>query len=128
MPVQEGYRRFLAHLGFRGEHQADLALYRLDTSAFLPHNDLANQLVFCETGSSLERVIVAGETVLAGGQIQTLDEAEIMAEIWDSIPEIEAKVLKTHSAGDRLRPCLEQCYELCLNDPEMTAVLAARLQ
>ncbi len=106
-------------------HQADLAFYRLDTNAFLPRNNLANQLVFCETGSSLDRVIVAGKTVLAGGRIQTIDESAIMAEIWDSIDEIQTKVLNTRSAGEHLRPYLERSYELCLNDPEMMAVLAA---
>lgn len=107
-------------------YQADLALYRLDTTAFLPRNNLANQLVFCETGSSLDRVIVAGKTVLAEGLIQTIDEAAIMAEIWDSLDTMQAKVLKTRSTGERLRPYLEQAYELCLNDPEMMALFSNR--
>ncbi len=59
---------------------ADLALLDLDTLAFTPLNDLARQLVYCETGSSVRLTMVAGQVVFAEDRITTLDEPALRAE------------------------------------------------
>ena len=41
-------------------YAADLVLVDLDTIAFTPLNDVRRQLVFCETGSSVELTMVDG--------------------------------------------------------------------
>lgn len=52
---------------------ADLAIYRLDTPWWVPVNDPVNQLVFAETGASVETMIVDGHVVLDKGRVTTFD-------------------------------------------------------
>jgi cytosine/adenosine deaminase-related metal-dependent hydrolase len=46
---------------------ADLTIYRLDNPWWTPINDLTAQLVYAESGSSVETVIVGGRVVFANG-------------------------------------------------------------
>ena len=60
---------------------ADLVLYRLDQPAWTPLNDPVSQMVFAETGSAVDTVIVAGEILLAGGRPTRFDPAALSEEI-----------------------------------------------
>ncbi len=60
---------------------ADLALYRMDTPAWLPLNDAASQLVFAETGAGVETVLVGGAVVLDQGKPTRFDSQSLGAEI-----------------------------------------------
>ncbi len=60
---------------------ADIALYRLDAPAWLPVNDPVSQLVFAETGASVDTVIVGGRTVLDRGRPCNFDSVGLAAEI-----------------------------------------------
>lgn len=62
---------------------ADLALYRLDTPAWLPVNDPVNQMVFAETGAAVDTVLVAGNVLLEHGRPTRFDAAGLCAEIRD---------------------------------------------
>ena len=59
---------------------ADLVLYDLDTPAWTPLNDPVQQMVFAETGSSVDTVIVDGKVVVEGGEITAFDASAIIAE------------------------------------------------
>lgn len=61
--------------------KADLSLVDLSTMAFTPFNSAARQLVFSETGSGVDTVIVGGRVVVRGGRIATVDEAAFRAEL-----------------------------------------------
>ena len=61
--------------------EADLILIDLDTLSFTPLNDLRRQLVFCENGSSVGAVMVAGKMVVEDGLLLTVDEPALRAEI-----------------------------------------------
>jgi 5-methylthioadenosine/S-adenosylhomocysteine deaminase len=63
--------------GFR----ADLAVYRLDSPWWVPINDVANQMVFAETGASVEIVLVDGRVVLDKGTVTTFDAGAVVAEV-----------------------------------------------
>jgi 5-methylthioadenosine/S-adenosylhomocysteine deaminase len=89
---------------------ADIVLLRLDTSYFAPLNDAFRQLVYCETGSSVETVIVDGRIVVEGGKLSTLDHASLLSEFkeaWertrDSIPPLSGKDLKVFRAMERFQ-------------------------
>ncbi len=58
--------------------KADLVLYDLDASAWLPLNDALQQFVFGERGSGVRSVIVDGRLVLHDGRILAFDEAEVL--------------------------------------------------
>jgi cytosine/adenosine deaminase-related metal-dependent hydrolase len=60
---------------------ADLVLYRLDHPAWTPLNDPVCQMVFSESGSAVETVIVAGEVLLDGGRPTRFDPAALAQEI-----------------------------------------------
>lgn len=60
---------------------ADLVLYRMDTPAWAALNDPVAQLVFAETGSAVDTVMVAGEVLLSGGRPTRFDPAALSREI-----------------------------------------------
>ena len=60
--------------------KADLAILNPSTS-LLPMNNLINQMALCENGNSVETVFVDGRAVMLEKQIQTVDEAKILAKL-----------------------------------------------
>ena len=60
--------------------RADLVLYRLDAPWWVPVNDVMNQLVFAENGSSVDTVMVDGRVLVEGGRITAFDADAILAE------------------------------------------------
>ena len=60
---------------------ADLVLYRLDHPAWTPLNDPPCQMVFSESGSAVETVIVAGEVLLDGGRPTRFDPMALAQEV-----------------------------------------------
>jgi 5-methylthioadenosine/S-adenosylhomocysteine deaminase len=84
---------------------ADVVLLRLDTSFFAPLNDAFRQLVYCENGSSVETVVADGKIVVQEGELTTLDQSAVLAELkeaWErtrrSIPSLAGKQLKMYQA------------------------------
>ena len=59
---------------------ADLALLDLHSAAFTPLNDIAGQLVYCESGRSVVLTMVDGAIVAEGGVVTSVDETALMAE------------------------------------------------
>jgi 5-methylthioadenosine/S-adenosylhomocysteine deaminase len=70
--------------------QADLVIYNLETMAFTPRQKLDHQLVYSENGSSIETVIVAGKVVVESGEVTTVDEAAVRAEMSGRLSELVA--------------------------------------
>ncbi len=60
---------------------ADLVVYRLDSPWWIPVNDIVSQLVFAETGASVETVMVDGRIVMENRKIQTFDAEALMQEV-----------------------------------------------
>jgi cytosine/adenosine deaminase-related metal-dependent hydrolase len=60
--------------------RADIVLYDLATPAWTPFNDPVRQMVFAETGSSVDTVIIDGEVIVEGGEVKRFDAAAILAE------------------------------------------------
>ena len=73
--------------------RADVIMLRLDELAFTPLNDVRKHLVYCENGSSIERVIVDGVTVVEQGRLTQVDEQAVLAEIRAAMPDY----LRAHS-------------------------------
>jgi 5-methylthioadenosine/S-adenosylhomocysteine deaminase len=59
---------------------ADLALLDLHSPAFTPLNDVAGQLVYCESGTSVVLTMVDGVIVAEGGRVTSVDEAALLSE------------------------------------------------
>jgi 5-methylthioadenosine/S-adenosylhomocysteine deaminase len=93
--------------------KADLVALDLCSSAFVPVNDLANQLVYAENGSSVRLVLVDGEIVVEDGRCTKIDEAEVLKEARSVL----GGYLKQHAAVEddarELEPYLRAVYERC---------------
>ncbi len=60
---------------------ADLAVYRLDAPWWVPVNDVVSQMVFAETGASVETVMVDGRIVMENRVIRTFDVEALVSEV-----------------------------------------------
>lgn len=60
---------------------ADIVLLDLNTDPFIPLRDPALQLVYCETGHSVDTVIVNGQVVVRHGILTLFDEQSLRAEL-----------------------------------------------
>jgi 5-methylthioadenosine/S-adenosylhomocysteine deaminase len=84
--------------------RADLILVDLDTLAFTPLNNLERQLVFCENGSSVRMVMVDGRIVVEDGELTTIDEKALRAEVRELAAEFQSGFAATADAAARLEP------------------------
>ena len=94
--------------------KADLAVLDLNTTAFLPQNDILKHLVYCENGSSVETVIVDGEIIVRDGEILTIDEEAILAEFKKMVPKFKEQYQKTVELSDELFPYVDDIYWKCV--------------
>jgi 5-methylthioadenosine/S-adenosylhomocysteine deaminase len=60
---------------------ADLVVYRLDAPWWVPLNDIVNQMVFAETGASVDTVLIDGRAVVANGVVTTFDVDTLLREV-----------------------------------------------
>jgi 5-methylthioadenosine/S-adenosylhomocysteine deaminase len=80
--------------------QADLVLLDLRTTYYHPRNNLLDQLIYCEVGSSVTTVLVAGQIVLKDGKVTTVDEQALLDEA-DAIGQRIARESMTAEASIR---------------------------
>ena len=89
---------------------ADLVLIDLRTTYYHPRNNLLDQLIYCEVGSSVTTVLVTGQIVLKDGKVTTIDEQALLDEA-DAIGERIARESMTAEASIRyLRDSVRQAY------------------
>jgi guanine deaminase len=93
--------------------KADMVLLDLKKLPFLPHNDLLNQLVFCEQGWSVDTVIIDGIPVVEDGIVTTVNEQEILDEFLEREQEIREKIRIATVRGGEIEPYLRQAYFKC---------------
>ena len=86
--------------------KADLLMLDLSTIPFTPRNDLRNHLVYCETGSSIEMSMVNGEVMMEDGACARVDEAALLAELREAMPEFQA----AHQETERLNRAFEDVF------------------
>ncbi|WP_051350967.1 amidohydrolase family protein [Sulfobacillus thermosulfidooxidans] len=100
--------------GFR----ADLVLLNLNSTALTPLNSIANHLVYCENGRSVDTVIVNGKIVVKHGVLMTIDEQSVLGELKNLVQEFYLRYKKeTKPWSDKLLPYLSQVYRrICGED------------
>lgn len=96
---------------------ADIAIYRLDRIPFTPPNNLLNQLVYSETGASLDMVFVAGEQIMKDGRLTRIDELELLREISEVHSELEPLIASSERQTDEIRAAYERIYCRCSAQP-----------
>ena len=96
--------------------QADLILVDLNTLAFTPLNDLQRQLVFCENGSSVRLVMVAGRILVEDGKVLSVDEEALKAEVRELMVEYRTQYQAVDHWARALEPIYRQMYQKCLEE------------
>jgi cytosine/adenosine deaminase-related metal-dependent hydrolase len=72
--------------------QADLVLFDTRFPEWQPLYNPVSNLVYAATGNSVRDVFVAGEHVVADGHLTQIDEAEILAQVAESMRRIGRKL------------------------------------
>ncbi|QJP15662.1 amidohydrolase [Starkeya sp. ORNL1] len=93
--------------------KADLLILNLDTVSFTPRNDILNHLVYCENGSSIEKVMVNGEIVVADGKLTKIDEAALLAELRALMPEFNAYHSGVEARNRAFEPYFDAIHRRC---------------
>ncbi len=64
-------------------YKADLVLLDMTDTAYLPYNSAARQIVYSETGRSVDTVVIDGRVVMKDRVVQTIDEDALRREVID---------------------------------------------
>lgn len=101
-----GLQGSLGHV--RPGMKADLVLLDLSDPSFIPLNSAARQMVFSETGRSVETVIVNGRVVMCDRRLVTVDEKALHRELADRMPAYRAEFEQMLKSTDRLAQALSE--------------------
>jgi cytosine/adenosine deaminase-related metal-dependent hydrolase len=83
-------------------YRADVVLYDLATPTWTPLNDPVQQMVFAETGSAVDTVLVGGEVVVEHGEIRLFDAPAILAEARPMLRAIRERNRDLYSFAKRM--------------------------
>ncbi|MGI8413863.1 MAG: amidohydrolase family protein [Solirubrobacteraceae bacterium] len=97
--------------------RADLVLLDLRSVNFTPRNDLRNHLVYCENGTSIERVFVDGRTVVRDGRCTEVDEEAILAEIRGLAPTLLRRHERIEEINRAFAPHFTAIHQRCCAQP-----------
>ncbi|MEH6719597.1 MAG: amidohydrolase [Aurantimonas endophytica] len=93
--------------------KADLLILDAETASFTPLNDIRNHLVYCENGSSIEKVFVNGEMVVENGRLTRVDEKALLAELRALMPEFLEYTKGVEAANGELEPAFTKVVQRC---------------
>ena len=90
--------------------KADLVLIDLKDVAYLPYNSAARQLVYTESGRSVETVIVDGKIVVKDRKTLTIDEEALRREVTDLMRSFNADFDKVLESRKRALPYMLEAH------------------
>lgn len=93
--------------------KADLIILDLVSANYVPLNEVGNQIVLSETGSSVNAVVVNGRLLMEDGKILTCDEKELLEEAREIAEEAKSVIERSHDFSSQLKPYVEQMYQQC---------------
>jgi 5-methylthioadenosine/S-adenosylhomocysteine deaminase len=96
--------------------RADIILLDLSTHAFSPLNNPVHQLVYSESGRSVDTVLVNGQVVMENQVLQTVDEDALLREVREIGRSMSGEHHGAHQAADALQPYLAQMYWRCVKE------------
>ncbi|MCU1405595.1 MAG: amidohydrolase [Glaciihabitans sp.] len=97
--------------------QADLVIFDLETMAFTPRQKLDHQLVYSENGSSISTVMVAGRIVVDHGEVTTVDETAVRAEMSERLTELLAWQERLDGINEVFTEPFTQMYRRAMATP-----------
>ena len=90
--------------------RADLCLYDLDRPTLLPLNSAARQMVYTETGSALDTVMVEGRTVVEDGRLVSIDAGALRDSVEAVIGGLRADQAEVAARFETIRPYLVEAW------------------
>jgi len=93
--------------------KADMVILNTRTLNFSPLNDVRNHLVYCENGSSIEKVFVNGDVVVEGRKVLRVDEEAILAELREYMPQFQKQYGEIERLNQEFQPYVERVYRSC---------------
>lgn len=98
-------------IGEIGEGQrADLVLFDLDTTPFVPINVPLNHLVYCLPSRSVDTVLVEGRIVVRNGTLTCIDGPSLLREGRDLARGVIERSGRTFDLGHQLMPSVAEGY------------------
>ena len=97
--------------------KADLLVIDTKTLNFTPLNDIQKHVVYCENGSSLDKVIVNGEVVADRGRLTRVDEDALLDELRELLPEFLARYAKVEELNGQFVPYFAEIHRRCCAQP-----------
>jgi 5-methylthioadenosine/S-adenosylhomocysteine deaminase len=91
--------------------RADLVVLDLRRASFAPRNDLLQQTVYAENGSSVDLVMVDGGIVVEGGRVLTVDETAVAAEVTRDAAAFHARNAEGRRRAAELEPYFRAMYD-----------------
>ena len=85
---------------------ADMAILDLTDPSFVPLNSAARQIVFIESGRSVETVIIDGQVVIRDRKVTTIDEKSLREEISELLKPLRREVEAVVARNARILPYL----------------------
>ena len=96
-------------------YKADMMLINMNDTAYLPYNSAARQLVYSETGRSIDTVIIDGKVVMKDRVVQTINEEDLRLEVSELmrsfIPEHEKVVKEREVAIPYLKKAHQRVWD-----------------
>ena len=93
--------------------KADLLILDMKTLNFTPLNDVRNHLAYCENGTSIEKVMVNGEIVVADNRLKRVDEAALLEELRGHLPEFKKQHEQLEALNSAFRRAFEEIHKRC---------------
>lgn len=97
--------------------KADIVLYDLHTTSFIPRGNLPIHLVYAEHGQSIRKVFINGQLVVAEGQVLTVDESALLEELQELLQEYEPERSLLYQQAERLMPAMVTTYQRAMAQP-----------
>jgi 5-methylthioadenosine/S-adenosylhomocysteine deaminase len=69
---------------------ADIVFLRLDQPHYVPLRSPLTQMVFAESGSAIDKVMIGGKIVFADGRLTTIDETKLRARAEEAAARLDA--------------------------------------
>lgn len=95
--------------------KADIVMFNLNSSGFVPLNNVKNQIVYCANESSIKNVMIDGKMVLEDGRFKTVDEDEILKETREVFKDFKKHYDSILDLSEKTFPYVNQAYWKCMN-------------
>lgn len=90
--------------------QADMVILDANNPTYIPENNYSQQIAFCENGSSVRDVIIAGTPVVRNKKITTFDEQEVLYRVRDLTEQIHEELKCANKESQLIMDDFERAY------------------